>query len=142
MIRSHKHQTPTFSLGASVNLDLYASEHGMTAVVTAYVGNPFNHGEEIVENRPETAKIASDHFKCEPNQMRYIEQVGQHFQLVPLERTEGGEIRQRSGMRPFTVFKSELDEEIRKHIEPSVGQELVAEPGWASYLKYSKTPPR
>ena len=108
MKKTRESHTLEFTVGTSVQLDLHRGRLGLTAVVSAHVGNPFNHGTEIEENRSEIAKNALQRLGVKPHELLYVEQAGQHYQDVPLIEDGRGEVVKDPGKRISLVTRAQL----------------------------------
>lgn len=130
--------------GTSVRLSILKSEHGAAVIVNQHVGNPFNNGSEIQQHRSEIAAAALDHLKMKPREVRYIEQVGQHYQEVPLKRDPAGVVSHDLQHRIVTLSHGAVQREVDRHA-PEVSDNDLLDKDWASNLKVpsrKKDPPK
>jgi hypothetical protein len=129
--------------GTSVRLSILKSEHGAAVIVNQHVGNPFNNGSEIQQHRGEIAAIALDHLKMKPREVRYIEQIGQHYQEVPLKRDLAGVVSHDVQHQFVTLSHGAVQREVDRHT-PATSDDSLLDKDWASKLKVpsrSKKPP-
>ncbi len=121
--------------GRSANVDVYQSEKGMLVVATHHVENPFNHGDELGQERSAIAQKVCENYGCEPKDFQYVEQAGSHFQQVTLERNTAGEVQTAEINAYKTLRNDEVSASIEKNQSRQIGHEKVQEPEWASHLK-------
>jgi len=125
-----------FPDGSSVNVALYQSDKGQMAVTSFDGINHFNHGTELEIWRPEIMKRATEELKCKPEDIFYVEQVGQHWQDVPFSQGEDGEIKVPRDKQIKGVSAQKVNDEISRHTRQSMGEEYLFSPKWADPLEH------
>ncbi len=132
------HQTYDFIDGRSANVSVYQSEKGTMVLVTNDAVNPFNHGEELTDYRAEIADKVTKSLNADPRDIQYVEQAGEHYQTVPLERSEQGDIQIPDNTRVMFEPAARVQETIREHESQQVNPELAQSPDWADHLQHPK----
>lgn len=125
-----------FPDGSSANVALYQSDEGQMALTTFDGINPFNHGGELQIWREGIMKRASEELKCKPEEIFYVEQVGQHFQNVPFSQGADGAIKVPMDKQIKGVSEQKVKDEISRHTRQSMGEEHLFSPKWAEPLEH------
>lgn len=133
---SQEHLNLEFEDGRSANVSIYQSQKGTMVLVTNDAGNPMNHGEELTEFRKEIADKVTKDLNADPRDIQYVEQAGEHYQTVPLERSDQGDIKIPDNTRVMFEPASRVQETIREHESQQVNPELAQSPDWADHLQH------
>jgi len=133
---SQEHLNFEFVDGRSANISIYQSEKGTMVLVTNDAVNPLNHGDELQDFRKEIAERVTKDLDADLRDVLYVEQAGEHFQTVPLERSDQGDVKIPDSTRIMFEPASRVQESIREHESRQVSAELAQSPDWADHLQH------
>ncbi len=129
------HLSIDFGDGRSANVSIYETDKGTMVLVTHDAVNPMNHGDELRDHRDTIADAVCKDLNCDPRDIQYVEQAGQHYQTVPLERSPEGEIRIPDNTRVMFEPTSRVEEAIRQDETIQMDPAIAQRPDWADYLR-------
>jgi len=138
-----KEYTQSFPDGSSVDVALYQSDKGQMCKTSYDGSNPFNygnHGAELQIWREEIMKRATEELKCKPEEIFYVEQVGQHWQDVPFSTGENGEIKVPTDKQIKGVSERSVKDEISRHTRQSMGEEHLHSQDWTDHMERPEAP--
>ena len=132
---TQSHETFDFIDGRSADVSIYQSDKGIMVLVTRDAVNPFNGGNELIECREEIAGKVAERLNTDLRGIRYVEQAGQHFQTVPLERSPEGHIRIPDNTIIMQEPAARVQAMILEHESQQMNPEIALREGWESHLQ-------
>lgn len=134
---TQEHLNFEFIDGRSADVSIYQSDKGTMVLVTQDHVNPFNHGDELAQFRDVIADRVSKSLEQDPSELRYVEQAGNHYQTIPMERSPEGTIRIPERTRIMHEPAERVESMIREHESQQIDPHLAHGPDWASHLQVS-----